>query len=204
MCLASACATPISVKRLSARAVQRALTANALSTGRASEWTRNTVNAWGLLERFDDDPDAALAELRGIVVDGRGGAPELFALAELSFLRADDRGDRRHYLAAVAYAYAFLFPKPPVTPPAPLDPRTRIAADLYNRALTQAFASPDRRTVELRAGTYPLPFGEVEVWTDPRYFYWGDRRLVGFVPTAELQVRGLRNRYRLPGIGAPP
>ena len=33
--------------------------------------------------------------------------------------------------------------------------------------------------------------------------HWGDRQLVHFIPVAELEVEGLRNRYRYPGIGAP-
>ena len=38
---------------------------------------------------------------------------------------------------------------------------------------------------------------------DPKWLRWGDRRLVNFVPVAELEVRGLRERYRRTGIGAP-
>lgn len=199
----AACAPPIGVARVGARAVHRSLTANVLSTGRVSEWTRNTVNAWGLLGRFDDQPEAALAELREIVISGRGGSAELFALGELSFLHADDTGKKPYYLAAAVYTYAFLVPKQPEDHPGALDPRTRLAADLYNRALTTAFESHDDRAVNLAPGTYPLPFGEVEVWMHPGQLYWGDRRLVDFIPVAELEVHGLRNRYRLPGIGAP-
>ena len=32
---------------------------------------------------------------------------------------------------------------------------------------------------------------------------WGSRELANFVPAAELQVKGLRNLYRTPGLGAP-
>jgi pimeloyl-ACP methyl ester carboxylesterase len=38
---------------------------------------------------------------------------------------------------------------------------------------------------------------------NPGCLYWGDRRLVDFVPVAELAIRGMRNRYRRPGLGAP-
>jgi len=57
--------------------------------------------------------------------------------------------------------------------------------------------------VELRGGTRPLPFGELTVELNPKWLRWGDRRLVNFVPVAELEVRGLRERYRRTGIGAP-
>ncbi|TME68619.1 MAG: hypothetical protein E6I48_16650 [Chloroflexi bacterium] len=199
----AACSPPISVSRVGARAVYRSLTANALSTDRASEWTRNTVNSWGLLGPFDDDPEGALSTLREIVTSGRGGGPEVFALGELSFLHAEDTGKKAYYLAAAVYTYAFLLPEGRQEQPAELDPRMRLAADLYNRAITLAFRSRDGRTVELAPGTYPLPFGQVEVWMNPGCLYWGDRRLVDFVPVAELAVRGMRNRYRLPGMGAP-
>jgi len=199
----AACSPPIGVSRVGARAVYRSLTANALSTDRASEWTRNTVNSWGLLGPFDDDPEGALSTLREIVTSGRGGSPEVFALGELSFLHAQDTGKKAYYLAAAVYTYAFLLPERRQEQPAELDPQTRLAADLYNRAITLAFRSRDGRTVELAPGTYPLPFGQVEVWMNPGCLYWGDRQLVDFVPVAELAVRGMRNRHRLPGMGAP-
>jgi pimeloyl-ACP methyl ester carboxylesterase len=198
-----ACSPPIGVNRVGARTVYRSLTVSALSAGQASEWTRNTVNSWGLLDRFDHDPEGALGALREIVTSGRGGSSELFALGELSFLHAYDTGKKPYYLAATVYMYAFLFPGEGQDHPDELDPRTRLAADFYNHAITTAFRSPDGRTVELAPGTYPLPFGQLDVWMDPGCLYWGDRRLVDFVPVDELAVHGMRNRYRLPGVGAP-
>ena len=70
----AACGPPIRVARVSGPAAYRSITANALSTDRASEWTRSTVNGWGLLGRFDDQPEAALGELREIVISGHGGS----------------------------------------------------------------------------------------------------------------------------------
>jgi pimeloyl-ACP methyl ester carboxylesterase len=198
----AACGPPIRVARVSGPAAYRSITANALSSDRASEWTRSTVNAWGLLGPFDDQPEAALATLREIVTSGRGGSQELFALAELSFLHAEETGKRPYHLAAAVYAYAFLFPEGSKGLPGPLDPRTRVATDVYNRAITTAFASRDGRTVALTPGTYPLPFGELEVTTNPAQLLWGDRRLVDLTPVAEVEVRGMRNRHRLPGLGA--
>ena len=185
------------------RPVYRSLRANALSTDRPSEWTRNTVNSWGLLRRFDDDPEGALGALREIVTSGRGASTELFALGELSFLHAEDTGKKPYYFAATVYMYAFLFPGERQDRPDELDPRTRLAVDFYNHAIARAFESRDGRTVDLAPGTYPLPFGELEVWMNPGCLYWADRRLVDFVPMAELAVRGMRNRYRSPGVGAP-
>lgn len=198
----AACASPIQVVRVASHEAYRSMTQNALSSEQASEWSRNTVNEWGLLDRFDDQPEVALAELREIVTKGRGGKNELFALAEFSFLHAQDTGKRPYHLAAAVYAYAFLFPKRTEDSPGPLDPRTRLAADIYNRAIATAFASLDGGTIVLTPGRYSLPFGDIEVTADPAQLYWGDRQLVDLTPMAELEVRGMRNRHRIPGLGA--
>src|SRR5438132_11836851 len=82
------CAAPIGVTRVSARSVHRSLTANALSTGHASEWTRKTVSSWGLLGRFDGDPEGVLPALREVVTSGHGGSAEAVAPGELPLLHA--------------------------------------------------------------------------------------------------------------------
>jgi hypothetical protein len=75
--------------------------------------------------------------------------------------------------------------------------------DLYNRALTETFATADGEHFEFVAGPYPLPFGTMDVSFDAAELEWGKRLLVQFVPAADLEVTGFRNRYRQPGIGAP-
>ena len=57
--------------------------------------------------------------------------------------------------------------------------------------------------VVLRSGRYALPFGTLDVTLDQASLRWGSRELVGFVPADELQVEGMRNLYRSPGLGAP-
>src|SRR5262249_908565 len=44
---------------------------------------------------------------------------------------------------------------------------------------------------------------QLAVRVDPRDLQWANRRLVDFIPVAELQVTGLGARYRHAGIGAP-
>ena len=87
--------------------------------------------------------------------------------------------------------------------PHAFDPRVRIACDLYNRGLTSAFASGDRSKVELRSGRFDLPFGSIDVTFDSATARWGDLALSGFTPADELHIKGLENRYRQRGIGAP-
>lgn len=205
--LANGCAEPVSVKRVSPRQVQRSLTSSVLTTEELSNSTRNVLRIRDLEERFDKDPAGAIAELHRYAVgpDASPVVPVLFPLAEMSFFHAqqDKRHNRPYYLAAALYAYAYLFPEDPAFTPLPTDPRYRWACDLYNLSLTLAFASADGKYVEPRAGEFELPFGRIAVEFDESSLVWGDRRMTNFLPVAELEVRGLRNRYRRSGIGAP-
>jgi pimeloyl-ACP methyl ester carboxylesterase len=201
--LASACATPISVIQLDPQAAQRELTQNVLTAGVPSRFSQIILNRADLYARFADDPEAALWTLHTEMVSGRGGLNALFALAELSFLHAERTKQPAYYLAAAVYAYAFLFPPPGTQTPEPYDPRFRDACDLYNRALTAALRSPDGTYREFKSTVLPLPFGEMELSFDEAQFIWLDRRLTDFVSLADVEVKGLRDRYRQPGVGAP-
>jgi len=199
--LGSACATPIGAVPGDPQAVYRALTSNVLSTGRLSAATEQLLLRRGLAQRFEEEPEAVLAELRGPGLDL--SRDRLSALAELCFAYAEKSHKREYYLAAAVYAYAYLVPEDKTQAPRPVDPRNRLAADLYNLGLTQGLAGPEGNQVLLEEGTRPLPFGALELMVDPKDFLWGGFRMIRFVPVAEFEVRGLRNRYRQPGIGAP-
>ena len=196
------CVTPIGVTRVDPRTAQQELTANALSTGKASSFSIRELLNRDLYTTFNDDPVRALAELHADLAP-KGDEDLLFALAELSFLHADNSGDRSYYLAAAVYAYAFLVPGQYGTPPRAIDPRVRWAVDFYNRGLARGLSSPDGETVVLEAGQRALPFGQLTIELDPAQLIWAGFRLKDFVSAAELEVRGLRNRYRRPGAGAP-
>jgi pimeloyl-ACP methyl ester carboxylesterase len=131
-----------------------------------------------------------------------GDEDRIFALAELSFFYANNSGDRSYYLTAAVYAYAFLMPGQHGTPPKGIDPRLRWAADIYNQALTQAAKSQDGVYAIPMGGTFKLPFGELTVTFNEADLIWADYRMKNFIPAADVDVRGLRNRYRTPGIGA--
>src|SRR6185295_15806237 len=200
---AGACARPVGAVRVDPQKVQRELTGNVLSTGDLSRATRNVLFLHGLSERFDDDPEAALDTMRKNILAGRTGRDVFPAAAELSFFHAEASGKRSYYLAAAVYAWIFLFPGGDgASLPDPLDPRLRMAADLYNRGITLGLASADETVMEMRAGTYELPWGELEVAFDKNRLRWAGRDLVNFVPIAELRVDGLQVRFRRPGIGA--
>jgi hypothetical protein len=174
--------------------------ANAVASGQPSTYSDQVLQRFNLRARFERDPEGALVELhRGL--DLEGSANRLFALAELSYLHAQRAGVRPYYLAAVVYAYAFLFPGEGNAPPDPLDPRARMAADLYNRALAEGL-SPTGEHVAVEPGTYRLPFGELRIDLPGGRPVWAGRSLDEFVPASHVEVRGLRNRYRRAGLGA--
>jgi pimeloyl-ACP methyl ester carboxylesterase len=198
----SACATPIGVRRVDVQTVHRDLTASVLSTGRPSAPTAQLLHRLGLFDRFTREPDAVLAELHA------GLAPtddevRVYALAELSFLHGERQGDPMRLLAAACYAYAFLFPGEDGAPPEPFDPRLRVASDLYNRALTGGLLLGDEGQRGIEGGRFRLPFGTLVIRRTPPEFVWAGYRFKSFQPAADYEVRGLRNRYRRRGIGAP-
>jgi pimeloyl-ACP methyl ester carboxylesterase len=214
----AACATPIGVTVSQPEEVHRAVTRSVLTNGKPSHATEQFLHRLGLVQRFDEDPVATLQELRGT---GAGlSRDRLFALAELSFIHAQKENRQDYYLASAVYAYAFLFRKDGAIDD-PLDSRTRLAADLYNFGLGLALAIPagadgnsssavvGRTEAELKAvevdladRTLPLPFGRLELRGDAAERTWGGLRMNRFISVGEFNVRGLRNRYRQPGIGA--
>lgn len=201
--LAGGCATPVTVERVDHGTVHQHITRNVLSAQTLSDPTHNVLRRWALVDRFLEKPEYAIADLHKAVAEGRGGADEVFALAEMAFLHAENRGGRPYYLASALYAYAFLFPGTVDQPPSPYDPRFRLATDLYNRGLTTGLETEDRSGMAIQAATYRLPFGQLDVAFDRRELAWGGRQLTDFFPVAELEVDGLDARYRQPGIGAP-
>jgi pimeloyl-ACP methyl ester carboxylesterase len=174
-----------------------------LSTGELSDFTENVLRVGGIAEVAEEDPKAALATLHEAVVSGFAGPNTMFAYAELAFKHASEGGGRPYYLASAVYAFAYLFPDGEEEAPSPFDPRYRWAVELYNLAITKAFEAEDGERVELRSGAYELPFGHLDVTFDPDELVWGELQLTKFAPAAEFKVRGLRNRYRRPGLGAP-
>lgn len=201
--LLAACASPIGVQRADPQTVHRQLTGNVLSRGEFSDFTQNTLRLGGLVQLADADPAAALAQGHARYVSGVASVEALFALAELAFSHAENGGGQAFYLAAAIYAFAYAFPEAGEPAPSAADPRFRWAIDIYNLSLAKAFESRDAARVELQGGVFALPFGRLVVDFDPAELVAGELRYAEFVPVAQYAVRGLRNRYRRPGVGAP-
>jgi pimeloyl-ACP methyl ester carboxylesterase len=189
----------VGVYRLDPREGHRELTRSALSGNRPSAFARQVLRREGLDDAFRQDPAGTLSTLRdGILWDFPDA--QLFAIAELSFLHATRGGGRAYYADSTVFAYAFI--SWIAAELDPLDPRLRLAADLYNRALARALVDPSSGEISLEHRQLALPSGSLELTTRSEQLTWGGYRLVDLTPAAELGVRGLRNRYRTPGLGA--
>ena len=200
--MTAGCATPVGVRRLDPEAGNRTLTTSVLSGGALSASTTQILNRSGLAQQFQKNPAAVIAALhRGLPT--APPADQRFALAELSFLHGTRSGDSTYFRAAAIYAYAFLYPGDGDVFPHTLDPRLRLAVDLYNLGIARGLVVPESDRVTLKSGWRKLPFGDLTLRTEEDEFRWGPYRLTNFRDATRIGVRGLRNRYRWPGIGAP-
>jgi hypothetical protein len=226
----AACATPVGVREVDRGSVREVLTANAISADEPSITSRQVMLRMGLGDDYRRDPEGALGELHDLTMREMA-SDRLFALSEYSYLhgvslerackrsrtetkrrrtyrarnappRPECERARSYYVAASIYAYAFLFPDDADQRPIPFDPRLRAAVDIYNLAMTSAI-SPQQGEVTTGEFSYPFHLGTLDLVLDPEEVRMGVRRLKNLVPAAQLAVRGLRNRYRHPGIGAP-
>jgi pimeloyl-ACP methyl ester carboxylesterase len=169
-----------------------------------SDFSKNQLRRYDLATEFDDAPDAAIERLHAVAATQDFPSDALFALSELSFLRAETTAERDRYVAAAVYAYAFLFPEDGRPPLDRLDPRERIAVDLYNRALALTFHRTEEGTLALASPqARTLPFGYLAVEIPSDLLIQGGCQLFDLLPVSELEVWGFNNRYRRPGIGAP-
>jgi len=179
----------------------RSVTASVLSSDHPSPYSEQLLTRLGLVERFDKDPELVLAALRG---PGEGLSREyLFVLSELSFYHAVQSQKPEYFLASAVYAWAFVLGRTDEAPVVPIDPRLRLAANLYNLGLAQGLAGEGEATVVIESGSRSLPFGRIEISVDEKMLLWSGYRMARFVSLGEYKVRGFLNRYRQAGIGAP-
>jgi pimeloyl-ACP methyl ester carboxylesterase len=208
--LLSACAAPIGVQKIPSHRAQRDFTRSVLSRGELSEKAQILLHRSNQEQAWKSDPVGVLADLHELVTSEpvsefglERRIRSLDSLAELAFAHANKTKDRRFYLAAALYAWVFLFPGDEEFAPNPWERGFRLSADIYNRGLTLAFTDPDSGEILLRDGDHELPFGTLRVDFDEESLVWGDRVLTSFSSLADLRVKGLNNRYRMSGIGAP-
>ena len=206
--IVAGCSSPVGVEHVDIQTGYTLSTENAISDKKLSDASKIMLRRHGLLDRFVTEPSLVLTELHAdIKLDEDELEDRLFTLAELSLLYAEQTDDRAYYLASAVYAWALLFPGNGVSLKFhPSDPRFRLAYDIYNRGVAEGLASPSldeaNDEVSLKPGDYQLPFGTLHVTLDETGMTWGGYPLERFISTSKLDVHGLRNRYRSPGLGA--
>jgi pimeloyl-ACP methyl ester carboxylesterase len=224
------CTTPVGVRKVDHGSIRQVLTENAISADVPSISSRQVMRRLGLSENVRHDPERSLQHLHDLAMQELT-ADRLFALSEYSYLhgtilrRTCDRGRmearrsrtyrsrnapppsqceraRSYFVAASMYAFVFLFPEDSQAAPSGFDPRLRVAVDIYNLSITSAIESA---VGEIRTGetSYAFHLGTLHLSLDPEELRYADRILENMVPAAQLTVRGLRNRYRQAGFGAP-
>ncbi len=199
------CGAPWSLNWLSQRDSYEELNRTALSDDRPSDATLVVLRRHGFLETWKANSAGAIAALRADVVGNRDQWPDLFALAELSYLRGRKDNSQPDRLAAAIYAYAFLFPDDDGNDrPLAYDPRFRQACDIYNLALSDTLAPSGGETpIAFSSQQYALPFGALDMNVDRTSLQSEGRAINSFRPTYALSVEGPNNIYHNAGLGAP-
>ena len=221
LALLAGCTTkpPVGVKQVSPAAAYRQVDANAL-TGTPSDSTVVVLHRFLLTKEFKSNPRRALASLHERACKDNN-QEILFALAELNYLtgqklsantvtsspRCGTNGPcsddaRPYYLASTVYAYLYLMGSGEA-PIDPFDRRFHVVCDLYNRALGRALATGDGIALNLSTGVRPLPDGSLPVQFDSSHFRWPVAWIDKFLSADHFTVRGLSERYRNSGLGAP-
>jgi hypothetical protein len=93
--IGTGCATPIGVRYVEPRVVHHSLTAHVLSAERPSSFSSRELINLNLYQRFEDEPEKALAEMHAGLAP-KGDEDRVFALAELSFVHAQNSGERSY------------------------------------------------------------------------------------------------------------
>jgi pimeloyl-ACP methyl ester carboxylesterase len=207
------CITPIGVRQVPTDISYREMTANALGNRSLSQDTQVVLYRFGLLERFDKEPEAVIALLQ----EKASGDPRTdlrFALAEMSYLHGrtlEKRGifypnwsqPYDYYLLSAVYAYYFLFGEGGKELADPYDRRFQTAVDLYNLALGKGLATGPGGRLEFRDGLRQLPIGKLMISIDTSGLPFSLDGFANFLPSDDYTVYGLSVRNRNPGIGLP-
>lgn len=211
--LLGGCAAPIGVSTVSPQESYTLRTENAVGAGKVSTRTKSVLQRYNLLELQAADPLDAIMQLHQISKsDDRRDI--LFALAELSYLQGGkpqagfSEDERRRatqdmFLQSAVYAYFYLLDDGREEPPTAYDRRFRVACDLYNRSLWQAFPTGSNGSLIFAAGSRALPGGALSVQINTDTLTWDYDNFVGFFPADSFAVHGFAVRNRAAGMGMP-
>ena len=175
-----------------------------------SQRTLDTLHEVDLASKYVEDP----ARTRIALAEQFSANPRrdwAFALAEMALVEGRKAQCKKsaacteHYYRSLQYAYAYLF-DPRITEPInPLDPRTRLACDVYNAALSRliqmarergAFNPQGQFVVQSSSGVISLPVQQ-------RGFPWKAEEIDSLIPTDRAEAGDLGRDVRAYGVGVP-
>ncbi len=186
------------------------------SIDRPSERTVETLKRYDLDERYRKDPDSTLASLGRIARQNPEGEV-VYALAELSWIEGRKADSRRfparrgrasleYYVETVAYAYDYLFDPLLANGRRTIDPRYRLACDLYNASLDRLLRAAKMQdklqpggAIHLKLGTTEHVFNLVLQEQSP----WRTEDVHELLLSSDFEVSGLDSRSREFGLGVP-
>lgn len=206
------CAAPYGVTRVSPQDSYNLSVENVLGTGKISVTTKDVLQRYNLLDMLSEDPITTIQDLHEIAkTDERRDI--LFALSELSYLHggtvlADhsnkDREQARDlFLQSAAYAFYYLLDEARKSQPTAYDRDDRVACDLYNRSLSQAFPVNPDGSIVLSGGTRYLTGGSLSLEIKNDDLTWDYGNFTGLFPSDNYDVRGFTVRNRTAGLGMP-
>lgn len=196
----SGCArTPVTVIRHDASEMRERALTSALTSDSSSLDTQQVLRLEELSESYDSDPRTAIAELdQRHHQDPRPDRAR--ALAELALLQShgESQDSLPWALLAALRAWEYIWSAPADDR---LEPRFSRTVAVYERAVERVLrlgfvgAHNDASEIQLPSERLRLQVAEGDGIWPLDYF---DE----LIAAAELEIRGLRNRYRRPGIGA--
>ena len=181
-----------------------------------SDRTVETLKRYDLEVRYRRDAEGALSSLERVA--RQGPEPELvYALAELSWIegkRAEGRrfngkkgrGALDHYVDTVAYAYDYLLDPDLASGRRTVDPRYRLACELYNGALDRLLRAAKAQDKLQPGGVIHLKIGGAEQVFQlelEKHSLWKTEDVHELLLASDFEVTGLDSRSRQYGLGVP-
>ncbi len=180
----------------------------ALRVTEPGAWAQDVLRTHGLAEQWAADPDAVLRQLDD-TYQQTTNRRILYALAELSYLRARDELARPEraapaLLACVVYSYLYLDGLPPGPPGLPASSAARRVLAYYNYTLGRYLISAGRSGRRYAPGLrLPLTYGNLSLDQRDYDLIWSPEELDEYKVAYEYEAEGMDVYQVNQGIGVP-
>lgn len=209
ICFLCGCGRQYSVKTSSPIAVFKKQYISALNSGEISAESRQFLRLEYLDKDYDKDPAGLIAILYDKTRESND-AMTTFAAAELSLLEGrkifekDQHKSVGYYLQAAELAYDYLFGQVGTNDLEYIKPSYRFMELIYNRAVSRAAIIGhlrERGWSESEGFENGKTTYEISAVKDGD-FVWNPEHFDEMLATNQIEIKGLRNKYLVKGIGA--